>query len=91
MGMWFSLYLVSVVVLLIVLGTSTDYFWRRCQRLEREVAKLRDRALAAEAKSTEWAALVALVHEANYRLACDLYGRGTVDHAIAQAHKRGVS
>lgn len=60
------------------------YLWRQLRRQARDLAK-------AQEQLDELAALLALEHDTNYRMACKMYGRAAVDRAIAKAHGRGVS
>ena len=45
--------------------------------------------VATRKQADERGSLLALEHETTYRLACQLYGRSSVDRSIRQAHERG--
>jgi hypothetical protein len=67
-----------------LLGALGLSLWRRSRRLARTLAE-------ATQQTDEWRALLALEHDTNYKMACQLYGRRAVDRAIAQVHEKGVS
>ena len=69
---------------LVAMAAALACFRRRCHRLARELAD-------AEARRIEWAGLLALEHQTNYRMACQLYGKAAVVRAVKKAHDRGVS
>ena len=66
------------------LAAAVVYFRLRARNLARELA-------LAVKQANEWAALLALAHDTNYRLACRLYGAPAVNLAIRRARAKGVS
>jgi hypothetical protein len=73
--------LTLVIAPLIALGV---YLWRRWRRLRRELAE-------SEKQADDLAALLALEHDTNYKMACQMYGKAAVDRVISKARAKGVS
>ena len=84
LGMGLAIILPILVLALVVIRASACHLRRRCRRLAGELA-------AAKEQANELAALLALEHDTNYRMACKMYGRAAVDRAIRKAHDKGVS
>ena len=73
--------LVCVLAVALLVGV-VFFFWWRHRRMLSEFESLRRTA-------DELGSIVALEHQTNYRLACELYGKRAVDRAVRVAGEKG--
>jgi sensor domain CHASE-containing protein len=75
---------IAIILAAMIAATAASaHLWLRSRRLTRELA-------SATGTVDELAALLALEHDTNYRMACKMYGKAAVDRVIEKAHSKGV-
>jgi hypothetical protein len=73
--------LISLLAVALLVGVVL-FFWWRHRRMFAEFESLRRTA-------DDLGSIVALEHQTNYRLACELYGKRAVDRAVRVAGEKG--
>jgi hypothetical protein len=83
--------LVLSLVMLVSASAVLHLLRHHATRLRLELAVAKDDFAKSEEEISELSSLLALEHETNYRMACAIYGKRSVDRSMRKAHDKAVN